>query len=285
MTEPAARACRSALYMPASNARALEKSRTLAADILIFDLEDAVGEADKQAARGMAAGRVKDRGDSAAQHVIRVNGLETEWAQADLDAAAGAKPDAILIPKIETGAALHESRRRLSAHGFKIPLWAMVETPLALMNLREIAGEAEATGCEALVAGTNDLVSDLHADPGDDRAALIPHLAMIVAAARAYELIALDGVFNDLEDTTGLAAEARQGRSLGFDGKTLIHPNQIEAANTAFAPSETEIEWAEAVAAAFADEDNHGKGVLRVKGEMVERLHLKRARRILAARI
>ncbi len=283
MTNPRARPCRSALYMPASNARALEKSKTLAADILIFDLEDAVGEADKKTARGMAAGRVAGRGESKAGHVIRVNGLETGWAHDDLDAAARVQPDAILIPKIETGAALHEARRRLSAHGFKTPLWATVETPLALMNLRDIAGEAEATGCSALVAGTNDLASDLHADPGGGRVALLTHLAMIVAAARAYELIALDGVFNDLEDTDGLASEARQGRALGFDGKTLIHPNQIEAANAAFAPSEAEIAWAEAVAAAFNYAANRDKGVLRVEGKMVERLHLKRARRILAA--
>ncbi|MBA4801114.1 MAG: CoA ester lyase [Euryhalocaulis sp.] len=279
MTASAPRLWRSALFMPASNARALEKSRGLDADILVFDLEDATAEADKESARTMAADRIASR-EGRAAHVIRVNALDSDWIAADVKAAADANADAIVIPKVAAAADLEAVRRMLPA-GAQTPLWAMIETPRALMNLKEIAQAAD-TGLEALVFGGNDMTSELRARPGADRAELVPHLAATVAAARACGLIALDGVFNDVKDAEGCEAEALQGRRLGFDGKTLIHPAQIDLANRAFSPASDEVDWAEAVAAAFDAPENQGKAVLSVNGEMVEILHLTRARRILA---
>jgi len=281
MTAPV-RLWRSALFMPASNARALEKSRGLEADILVFDLEDAVAEADKTSARNQAAERLAERSGRAV-HAARVNGLSTPWAKADLVAAGAAGADAVVLPKIESAADPHEARRILSAKGLHTPIWAMIETPRALLSLKDIVSQAAETGLEALLFGANDMLAELGAQRSPDRAALVPHLAQTVAAARAYGLAALDGVFNDVRDADGFAAEARQGRALGFDGKTLIHPGQIEAANRAFAPDAQEIAWAEAVAAAFDAPENAGHAVLAVDGEMVEQLHNRRARRILAA--
>jgi citrate lyase subunit beta/citryl-CoA lyase len=271
-----ARPRRSALYMPAANARAIEKARELPCDVVILDLEDAVAPDAKDVAREQAVAAVRAGGFGRREVVIRVNGLDTPWGLEDLAAAIDARPDAILIPKVSSA---HDVRAYGAAEAGGAPLWAMVETCAALFALDDIAG---AEGLAALVVGTNDLAKEMRCRLTVGRAALTGPLSLIVAAGRAHGLAVLDGVFNEIEDDAGLAAQCEQGLEFGFDGKTLIHPRQVEAANAAFSPSAEEVAWSRVVVAAFDSPENAVKGVLKVEGRMVERLHLAQARRVIA---
>ncbi len=279
MTMPVARPRRSALYMPASNAKAIEKARTLPCDVVILDLEDAVAPEAKEAARAMAVEAVRAGGFNGKEVVIRINGEGTPWGDADLEAAIAAGPDAVLVPKVNRGSDVVAYQRRIGAA--PIDLWAMVETTHALFNLYELAAAAEATRLTCFVMGTNDLVKETGARLTPGREPLLGLLGLAVAAARSQGLTILDGVFNDIEDLEGLDRECGQGRDFGFDGKTLIHPKQIETCNTAFTPAAGEVAFARAVVAAFAREENAEKGVIRVEGKMTERLHLAQAERLL----
>lgn len=266
---------RSALYLPASNPRAIEKARTLPADVIILDLEDAVAPEAKAQARKAAVAAIARGGFAPRELVVRVNALQTPWGEADLEALAATPPDAILIPKVAT----HGDLTAVGGRAPHISLWAMIETPAAILHLGAIAA---APGLAALVMGPNDLASELGATPGADRIPLHPALALTVAAARAHGLAALDGVYNAIDDNSGFAAEAAQGAAFGFDGKTLIHPRQIELCNAAFSPSPDAVAQARAIVAAFADPANADKGAIRLDGRMVERLHLAAAHRTLA---
>lgn len=265
---------RSALYLPASNPRAIAKARTLACDVVILDLEDAVAPDLKNAARAAAVAAIAEGGFGTRELVVRANARSTPWGAADLAALARARPAAVLVPKVETGADVAACAAALDA----VPVWAMIETPRAVLGVADIAAAA---GLAGLVMGTNDLAKDMGATPGDDRLPLLGFLAATVAAARAYGLAALDGVFNAIDDTAGLAAQCRQAKRFGFDGKTLIHPGQIAACNAAFAPDTDEIAEARAIVAAFALPDNRDKGAIRLDGRMVERLHLEQAHQVL----
>ena len=271
---------RSALYLPASNARAIEKARGLAADAIILDLEDAVAPEAKLLARDQALGAARAGGFGSRLLVLRVNGLDTEWGEADCRAAADAGFDAVVLPKVSRPDDLSAARAVLGA----VPLWAMIETCAALLALPAIVGAAKAHDLRCLVVGPNDLARDMRCTPGADRLPLLPHLVAVVTAARAHGLVAIDGVCNAIGDTTQLEAECAQGARLGFDGKSLIHPSQIDAANAAFAPSAERIAWAESIIAAFALPENAEKGAIQLRGEMIERLHLAEAERIVTGR-
>ena len=274
------RLIRSALFVPASKPRAIGKAAHVGADLLILDLEDAVGPEEKEAAREAVAGALDSWSGSGAIRCVRINALDTPWGNADIRAAARA--DAVVLPKVEQVGDLHGARSALSAHGVSIPIWAMIETPLGLMQLNAIAA-ATGTGLAGLIAGTNDLARDLRCSAEHGRMALLPHLAHIVCAARARGLYAMDGVYNHFRDPKGFRAEAEQGRALGFDGKTLIHPGQVDLAHLYFGPTPAELEHAARIVAAFADPENAGKGVISLNGDMVERLHLEAARALLSA--
>lgn len=274
---------RSALYMPGSNARALEKARTLPCDALILDLEDAVAPDAKEAARDAVAAAVRAGGFGPREVVIRVNGLDTPWGEADLAAAAGAAPDAILVPKVshpDTLVSLGARLRRLGAPE-RTRVWAMIETPLAILRAEAIASAANDvdTRLACLVMGTNDLAKETRARFVPGRAPMLPWLATALLAARAYGLDILDGVHNALQDEAGFRAECEQGRDMGFDGKTLIHPNQIAPADEVFAPAAEEVERARAIIAAFERPENAARGAISLDGRMVERLHADMARR------
>lgn len=274
----AVRPRRSVLYLPASNARAIEKARTLPADAIILDLEDSVAPEAKTMARAMAAEAVRAGGFGGREVVVRVNGLDTAWGAADLEAAAAAGPDAVLIPKI---AAPEDVAQAAAGVAGRTRLWAMIETCGAMFRL-DALGEASAKlGVDAWVIGGNDLVKEMRCRPGPDRAPLIPALALSVMAARAHGLSIADGVYNDIGNLEGLTAECAQGADLGFDGKSLIHPSHLEIANHAFAPAPDEVAWARTVVAAYELPENAGKGVIKVDGRMVERLHLAQARRLI----
>lgn len=274
-----ARPRRSALYLPASNAKAIAKARTLACDVVILDLEDAVAPDAKEIARDQAVAAVQEGGFGARELVVRVNGLETEWGAADLAAMGTCAPDAILVPKIMARADVDRYAARVASG---TPLWAMIETAGALFRLDEIAG---ADRLAALVMGTNDLAKETGAQPGPDRLPFVGALGLAVAAARAHGIAILDGVYNAIDDDAGFCAEARQGVEFGFDGKTLIHPRQIELCNAAFLPAAAELAWARQIIAAFDHPENAAKGAIRVEGRMVERLHLHQAHRVLAAAV
>ena len=271
---------RSALFMPASNPRAIDKARGLACDIVIVDLEDAVAPDAKPDARTAAVAAVST-GFGGRRPAIRINGLETEWSVDDAAAVRGSRADAVVVPKVSCADDLVAARALLGEDG--PPIWAMIETCAAILALPTIAAAA-ATRTELLIAGTNDLAKDMRCRPGADRQPLLPALAAIVTAGHAAGLVMLDGVCNAIDDPARFAAECAQGASFGFDGKTLIHPSQIDAANRAFGPSAAEVAWAERVIAAFADPANAGRGAIRVDGEMVERLHLAEAERVVALR-
>ena len=277
---------RSALYMPGSNARALEKAKTLAADALILDLEDAVAPEAKATARKQVCDAVKAGGYGHRELVIRINALDTPWGAADLADAAAAAPDAVLLPKPGTGADIARATQALADAGApgKTRLWAMIETPLAILNVADIAAQARQTGSRlaCFVMGTNDLVKETRADLSDNRRPALYWLSATITAARAYGLDVLDGVYNDFKDAGGFLRECVHGRRLGFDGKTLIHPDQIDAANETFAPRQSEVDLARKVVAAFALPENKGKGVITVDGRMAELLHADMARRTLA---
>ena len=273
---------RSCLYMPGANARALEKAKTLPADTLIFDLEDAVAPEVKAEARDTISAALAGGGYGPREIVIRINGLDTEWGQDDLKAAVAAGSNAILAPKVIDGGDIDRLNDALSRAGAPedLDLWVMIEMPKAIFNIKDIAEAVGRTRLKAFVMGTNDLAKELRAvnDP-PHRTAFQTALQLSVAAARAYDLVAIDGVFNGIGDEEGLAAECRQGRILGFDGKTLIHPSQLAVTNEVFAPAAEDVAQAQAVIEAFADPANAGKGVLKVNGKMTELLHLEEARR------
>lgn len=272
---------RSALYMPGSNARALEKARTLAADVIIFDLEDAVAPDAKPLAREQVMAAVVGGGYGSRELVVRINGLDTPWGPEDLARAAAASPDAVLVPKVSSAAQLAEVGAVLKGAPAKVNVWAMIETPLAILNLREIAAAA----CEpsnrltCFVMGTNDLVKETRAEIDASRTAALYWLSATVTAARAYGIDVLDGVYNAFKDAEGFRRECVQGRQLGMDGKTLIHPDQIAAANEIFSPTADEVGWARKIIAAFDEPQNQGKGAITVDGRMVELLHAETARR------
>lgn len=274
------RLLRSALFVPASNPRAIDKAAHLGADMLVLDLEDAVGPDEKIDARARVEVALSIWENSGSIRVVRINSLASEWGAADLRAASRA--DAIILPKIEHVGELHDARTSLSSQGSSIAIWAMIETPLGVLNADQIAA-ATGTGLSGILAGVNDLSKELHCSLGNQRAALVPHLTRIVCAARANGLYVLDGVYNAYQDSIGFQTEAEQGRNFGFDGKSLIHPNQISQAHVSFSPPAEEIERAARIVAAFADPRNAAKGVIALDGDMVERLHLEAARKTLAA--
>jgi citrate lyase subunit beta / citryl-CoA lyase len=273
---------RSVLYMPGANERALEKAKGLPADSLILDLEDAVAPDAKTEARDRVCAAVHDGGYGHREVAIRVNGLDTQWHTDDLTAAAAAGPDAILVPKVGSAEQVHTVEAAIERAGAPdtTRIWAMLETPDAVLNAAGIAGASDRL--TVLVMGTNDLVKELHAEFVPGRAPLQTALAMCVIGARQAGKVIVDGVFNDLDDLDGFEAECRQGRALGFDGKTLIHPKQLEPCNRVFAPSEDEVAAAEEVIAAFEEAQRDGRGVVTVRGRMIENLHVEQARRVMA---
>jgi citrate lyase subunit beta / citryl-CoA lyase len=276
---------RSALYMPGSNARALEKAKALPADCLILDLEDAVAPDAKAIARQQVADAVAARGFGSREVITRINGLDTQWGADDLAAAVEARPDAILVPKVSSAAQLAAIGRHLTdLHADQaIRVWAMMETPLAILNAGAIAAARNAaTRLAVFVMGTNDLAKETRAQITPSRAPMRPWLMTCVAAARAHAIDILDGVYNNLSDMEGFARECQQAREMGFDGKTLIHPNQIAPCNTAFSPSEEEVAQAKKIITAFALPENRGKGVIQLDGRMVERMHADMAQRTVA---
>ncbi|MGB8637002.1 MAG: CoA ester lyase [Pseudolabrys sp.] len=277
---------RSVLYMPGSNARALDKAKTLSADGVIFDLEDSVAPEAKEAARQQVVDAVKMGGFGAREVFIRINGVDTPWHADDLSAAAHAAPDVILVPKVSSSDTLELIGRRMLDMGtnHKARVWAMIETPLAIFNILEIAAAARdsETRLAGFVMGTNDLAKDTRARLVPGRTPMLAWLSMCVAAARIHGIDILDGVYNDIGNADGFAKECAQGVELGFDGKTLIHPSQIEPCNKAFSPSPTDVEQAHKMIAAFDQPENKGKGVVSIDGRMVERLHADMARRTVA---
>jgi citrate lyase subunit beta/citryl-CoA lyase len=274
-----ARPRRSALYLPASNARAVDKARSLPCDVVILDLEDSVAPDAKAEARAGAVEAVKAGGFGGREVVIRVNGLDTPWGAEDMAAAAGAKPDAVLVPKVSAPEDLSAARTRLGDH---LPIWAMIETCAAMFRLDALGAESVNVGVEAWVIGSNDLAKEMRCVLTVDREPLLAALSLSLMAARAYRLSILDGVFNEIADPEGLARQCAQAAAFGFDGKSLIHPTQVEPANTAFTPDPRAVAWARTVVGAFQLPENAGKGVLKVEGRMVERLHFAEAQRLLS---
>jgi citrate lyase subunit beta / citryl-CoA lyase len=274
------RARRSVLYMPSSNERALEKAKSIPCDGLILDLEDAVAPDAKPAAREAACAAAASGEYGRRTVTIRVNGIGTEWHDADLEAAAKAGPDAVVVPKVNSAEEVQRLVDALERYGApdRTTLWAMVETPVAILDAPAIARASERLS--TLVMGTNDLVKELYAEHVPGRAPILPSLHTALLAARAAGIGILDGVYNDVKDTDGFLAECRQGREMGFDGKTLIHPGQVEGANTAFAPDGQAVEDARGLIQAF--EDGRGRGVVTYQGRMVENLHVESARRTLS---
>jgi citrate lyase subunit beta/citryl-CoA lyase len=271
---------RSVLYMPSANERALEKAKTLPCDALILDLEDSVAPDAKPAARESACAAVRSGAYGQREVTIRVNGADTEWHAADLAAACAAGPDAIVVPKVDSADAVRELVEAMARHDAPAhtKLWAMLETPYAVLHAEEIAAAADRL--TVLVLGTNDLVKELYAEHVPGRAPILTALSTSVLAARAAGKVILDGVYNDVKDTDGFLAECRQGREMGFDGKTLIHPGQLAGANEAFAPSEQAVEDARGILQAWAD--GKGSGVVTYNGRMIESLHVASARRTLS---
>jgi citrate lyase subunit beta/citryl-CoA lyase len=277
---------RSVLYMPGSNARAIEKARELPVDGVILDLEDAVAPEAKAQARTQVIEAVKAGGFGVREMFIRVNGIDTPWHADDLHAAAHAAPDAILVPKISEVAQLERVGQRLldMKTDLKTRVWAMIETPAAIFNIMALAAEAHdsETRLAGFVMGTNDLAKETHARLVPGRANMASWLATCVLAVRAHGIDILDGVFNDLSDAVGFERECIQARDMGFDGKTLIHPSQIGPCNLVFSPSPDEVAQAKKIIAAFDRPENRDKGVVQIDGRMVERMHAEMARRTVA---
>ena len=273
---------RSVLFMPGSNPRALEKARALPADGLIFDLEDAVAPEAKETARAAIAAAVTAGGYAPRELVLRVNPIDTVWGHADLATAATLPIDAVLLPKVENAERVRLTIALLDALGAppELAVWCMIETPLGVLAAADIAAASPCIG--ALVLGTSDLANDLHARPARDRLPLLTALGLVLLAARAHGRAVLDGVHLDLADAEGFAAACRQGRELGFDGKTLIHPDQIAPANAIFAPSVEEVARASRLIAAYAAANASGKGAARFEGRLIEALHVDEAQRTLA---
>ncbi|WP_460272523.1 HpcH/HpaI aldolase/citrate lyase family protein [Celeribacter sp. ULVN23_4] len=275
MSEANTRPYRSALYIPGSKERALEKAKGLACDAILFDLEDAVAPDEKVKARGMLVEAMKAGGYGNRAKIIRVNGFDTEWGRDDVAAFVGVDIDGILLPKVESAEMVEDLARAIP----DVPLWAMMETPKGMLNAAEIAAHPRMAG---FVMGTNDLAKELNTRFRADRLPMMGGLHLCLIAARAYGIVALDGVYNAFKDEEGLKAECEQGRDMGFDGKTLIHPAQLEIANASFAPSEAEIDLAKRQIAAFEEAEAKGEGVAVVDGKIVENLHIVTARATLA---
>jgi citrate lyase subunit beta/citryl-CoA lyase len=273
---------RSVLYMPGANERALEKAKSIPADAIIFDLEDAVAPDAKVEARDRVCAAVGSGEYGLRELTIRVNGLDTEWHAADLAAAGAAGPAAVVVPKVNSAGDVAAIEKGLEAAGAPdhTMIWAMVETPVAMLHAEEIARSSDRL--TVLVMGTNDLAKELHAQHVPGRQPLLTGLSLCLLATRAAGKVILDGVYNDIKDEAGFAAECLQGAQMGFDGKTLIHPSQVEPCNDAYAPSEAEIEHSQRVIAAFEEAEAEGRGVVTVDGRMVENLHVDNARRVLA---
>lgn len=273
---------RSALYMPASNLKAIEKAKTLPCDAVILDLEDAVAPEAKETARQNAVDAVRAGDFGRRELIIRVNGLDTPWGEADLRAAAEAAPDAVLVPKVNDAGDVARYDGRLSRAGERTRLWCMIETARSLFHLEGIAAAKETSRLDAWVMGANDLAKETGARIVPGRAPFFAALGLAVAAGKSRQLTLLDGVYNGLEDDAGLEAECRQGLEFGFDGKTLIHPRQVEICNRVFTPAPDEVAFARAVISAFALPENADKGAIRVEGKMAERLHLAQAEKLVA---
>ena len=273
---------RSVLYMPGANERALEKAKALPADAIIFDLEDAVAPDAKAEARERVCAAVASGEYGGRELTIRANGLDTEWHADDLAAIAAAGPAAVVVPKINSVADVQAIEAALEKHGAPdhTAIWAMVETPVAMLHAGEIASASERLA--VLVMGTNDLAKELHAEHVPGRQPLLTGLGLCLLAARATGKVILDGVYNDIKDEDGFRAECVQGRQMGFDGKTLIHPSQLEPCNEVFAPSEDEVAQSRKIIAAFEEATAEGRGVVTVDGRMIENLHVDNARRVLA---
>lgn len=272
---------RSVLYMPAANERALEKAKSIPADALILDLEDAVAPDAKETARTNAVAAAQSGEYGRREVTIRANGLDTSWGRDDIAAIAGSGADAIVIPKVGSRALVDEVSGLLDTAGApaELTIWPMIETPTAIFDIRSIASHPRVN---VLVIGTNDLAKELRTGSSLDRAPLMPHLAQAVLGAREAGVAIVDGVYNDVRDTDGFLVEAQHGKLFGFDGKTLVHPGQVEPANEVWAPSPDEIDYSQRVIAAFEEAEAAGSGVITVDGRMIENLHVDNARRVLA---
>lgn len=263
---------RSALFMPASNARALEKSKTLNADCYIFDLEDSILEKDRDTAHQNLIELFDNHNFKNVQTVIRTSQIDNSGFEADLNIAKKCNPNAILLPKVSTAGAVKQIAQKTD-----IDLWAMIETPLALINLKEICHASGNLKC--LVVGPNDLAKETGS--ANNRQIQLPWMMNIIAAARGFNLTVLDGVYNNFNDIQGFRTDCIDGAQMGFDGRTLIHPKQIDAANTAFGPNNEEIKRAKQIVDIFAQAQNQDKGTIQIEGEMIERLHLAQAIQLL----
>ena len=277
-----ARPRRSVLYMPGSNPRALEKGRSLPADCLILDLEDAVAPDAKEIARDQIQAALQEGGYGKREIAVRINGLDSPWGRDDVKALAASGADALLLPKVETADMIHELEKLMDAAGApaSMGIQCMMETPLGMLNAPEVAGASPRVTC--LVMGTSDLVKDLQAAHTPDRLPVLTSLGLCILAARASGVAITDGVHLDLSDDAGFSAQCVQGKELGFDGKTLIHPKTIAKANEVFAPSPEEIDWSHKIIAAHAAAEAEGKGVVLVEGKLVEHLHVENAKRLVA---
>jgi len=276
ITDAKVRPYRSVLYIPGSKERALDKARSLPVDAIIFDLEDAVTPDAKEAARDTLNAALSMGGYGDRMRIIRINGLDSPWGAGDVATLKDADCDAFLLPKVNSAADVQALADML---GNDMPIWAMIETPLGVLNALEIAAHPQLTG---FVAGTNDLAKELNCRARADRLPMMLALQTMLMAARAHGVIAIDGVYNQYQDTDGLRAECEQGRDLGFDGKTLIHPAQVDVANECFSPSEAEIDLAKRQIEAFEEVERTGQGVAVVDGKIVENLHVETAKKILA---
>lgn len=284
MSETNLRPRRSVLYMPAANERALEKAKAISADTLIFDLEDAVAPDAKVDARERACAMFAGGGYGGREITIRANGIGTPWHDDDLVAISAAGPDGVVVPKVNSVADVRAIESALERHGApdRTRIWAMLETPIAMLHAEEICSSSDRLA--VLVMGTNDLAKELHAQRVPSRLPLLGGLQLCLLAARAADKVVLDGVYNDIKDQAGFLAECQVGRQMGMDGKTLIHPSQVEPCNGAFSPDADEIELAERIIAAFEEAEADGRGVATVEGRMIENLHVDEARRVLAIR-
>ncbi|WP_366654284.1 CoA ester lyase [Fodinicurvata sp. EGI_FJ10296] len=277
---------RSMLFMPGQNERALAKAGTLAADSVVFDLEDATAPDAKPAARNAVVERLRAGGLAPREVLVRINALDTPWGPADLDALATAGADGIVLPKVESPDVITDAGRRLDTLGAPpgLAIWCMVETPMGVLNVRELAAVAAVGGgrLAGLIMGTQDLAKDLHVNDTADRLPMVVALGTCLIAARAYGIVVIDGIHADLTDAAGLEAVCRQGADLGFDGKSLIHPKQIDAANAAFAPSSEAVDRARRIIAAHSEAIRDGRGVTVVDGRLIESLHVTEAQRLVA---
>ena len=270
---------RSVLYLPAANARAIEKARTLPCDVVILDLEDAVAPDMKDEARRQAVVAVREGGFGRRELVVRINAQDAPWYAEDLAAVRAAKPDAVLLPKVNAPADISACAGALDSD---TPVWAMIETAQCMFQLEAIAATAKSDRLSCFIMGTNDLVKELRASMMPGRVNVLPFLMTAIAAARVHNIAVIDGVYNALDDEEGFLTECRQGAAMGFDGKTLIHPRQIDPCNKAFSPTDEELQWAHKIVAAFEDPENAKSGVIRIEGKMVELLHLSQAKYTIA---